>query len=391
MPGGYSALRVHEHYEWRTTRGGMVIRFDGDQSPGLDDPEKYFFLPGARYRDQLAKQTGGMRSPDFYRYWHSFPLVGAEEFTVTNAQNVKSSGAYDEGYTWTGDRILKGAHCDAGFGGDNAVLQPWRLGYVWGVALIDGQRVQTEQKIQVFELWGPPIVIPIDVEADQSAEAQIVEFHREWARENGVSDEHCSFDGSLRASIVVEYGKRWSIRVAAIDSGGSATDRTYSVIKEFNAKTKEETRRTVKWNEKVANLITEYWFAVAEALISGQVRGFSQCRETTVRQLCARVWKWVGKHKKQVETKKEYKERNSKISPNEADACCGGMEMARRLGFKIDITNRGERDENAVLKRLARELHAHSMAMPGQRQPLPKGKLHATSRSTSSRHGRLNR
>lgn len=391
LPGGYSALRVHEHFEWRTTRGGMVIRFDGDQSPGLEDPEKYFFLPGSRFRDQLAKQTGGRRSPDYYRYWHSFPLVGAEEFTVTNAQNLNASGAYDEDYTWTADRVIRGAHCDAGFGGDNAVLQPWKMGHVWKIKTVDGQRVRTDAKIQVFELWGPPIVIPIDVEAATSAEAQIVEFHREWAKTNGVAEEHCSFDGSLRASIVVEYGKRWSIRVAAIDSGGTATDRTYSVIKEFNAKTHEETRRTVKWNEKVANLITEYWFAIAEAIISGQVRGFTACRETTVRQLCARVWKWVGRHKKQVETKKEYKDRNSKISPNEADACCGGMEMARRLGLKIDITGREERSENEILKRLAKELHVQNMRMPGQSVPLQKGKLHATSRSAPSKHGRLNR
>lgn len=392
MPGGYSALRVHEHYEWKSTRGGMVIRFDGDQSPALEDPDRFFFLPDARYRDQLAKQSGGVRSADYYRYWHSFPLVGSEEFTVTNPTKLKTSGAYDEHYTWTGDRVLKGGHVDAGFGGDVAILQPWRLGYIWRQKEMAGRWINTDEKIQVFEAWGPPQIIPIDVESDLTAEEQIVDFHRNWAAQNGVPAEHCSFDGSLRASIVQEYGRRWSNRVVAIDSGGSATDRKYSTIKEWNSKTKEETKRTVKWCDKFSNLVTEQWFAVAEALISRQIRGLSSApNDPTCRQLCSRQWKPAAKHKKQVETKKDYKDRNSKKSPNEADALCGGVEMARRLGFVIDIENRETPDTDAVLKRLAKELHSQNLAMIGQRAPLPPGKLHATARSTPSRHGRLHR
>lgn len=376
LPGGYADLRVHQHYEWRSRRGGMVVRFDGDQSPGMDEPHKYFFLPGEEYRAQLALQSGGVKSPDYYRYWHSFPLVGSEEFTVTNMVKIRASGALEEGYQWTGGRIITGSYMDPGFGGDAAVLQPWRFGSIREGAL----------ERQVWEAWGPPITVPIDVESGLTAEEQIVDFHREWAERNKVPPENCGFDGSMRASIVQEYGRRWSIRVMAMDSGGSATDRPHSVIKQFNSKTGEEKKVTVTWKEKTSNLITELWMSVAQGFISRQIRGLSSNPEAQ-KQLCARVWEYVGA-KKKMQTKKEYKENNSSKSPNEADAIVGGFEHARRLGFRLLMMAEEKKSAMDVIKGILQEHAVHSVQLPHQSPALPSGRLRSMARQSTTRNVR---
>lgn len=370
IPGGYEGLRVHEHYEWTTTRKGLVLRFDGDQSPGLIDPKEYHFLPTAAYREQLALQTGGKNSPDFYRYWHSFPLLNAEEFTVTTLKRIKE-GKCLEDFEWTPGRLTLGSHCDPGFGGDAAIVQDWRLGTA---VTPDGSG------IQVFEAWGPPVTIPIDVTLDITPEQQIVAYHRDHCEMRGIPEENVSFDGSLRAGIVQEYARSWSTRVHAIDYQGPATTRPVSALKEAG---KEE---PAVWRDKVANLNTEMWMAVASLIMSGQLRGLGQVIDTTVSQLCKRRWRWEGK-KKKLETKKEFKANNAGRSPNEADAIVGGVEMARRRGLSLHgITAK----DGGSLKKLLeiiqqREQQRQFQSMMGHKPALPSGRLYGMTNPNRSR------
>ena len=387
--GGYDGLRVSEHKEWISARNGLVVRFDGDDSPGVIDPEKFFFLPTVEYRDQLALSAGGKFSADFYRFWHSFPLVRSDEYTVTNITKVKQSGALDESYEWTGDPIVCGSHCDPGFGGDPAVLQPWRMGYV---------RTKDNSKIQVFEAWGAPITIPIDVSTSASTtpEEQIVKFHREYAERHDIPKENCSFDGSMRSGIVQEYGKGWSNEVSAIDSGGPATNRPMSVLKELVKDGKQ--REAAIWKDKVSSFITELWMAAASLIISGQIRGLQPAQESTVKQLCSRKWKWSGK-KKQLETKKEYKADNSGKSPNEADALVGGIEIARRRGLMLHGVS--AKDGGSMAKILALinsrknntiTINGVELAIGGAPNPkLRSGTLRASHSNHTHNYGRLRR
>lgn len=379
IPGGYEGLRVHEHYEWTTTRGGLVLRFDGDQSPNVlqDDDTLYPFLPTMRYREQLARQSGGKNSADFYRYWHSFPLLNAEEFTVTSLKRIREGKCLDE-FEWTSGRLTLGSHCDPGFGGDAAVIQDWRVGTA---VTPDGSG------LQVFEAWGPPITIPIDVTSDLTPEQQIVAFHRDHCEMRGIPAENASFDGSMRAGIVQQYAKDWTVRVVAIDYQGPATDRPVSAVKEAG---RDE---AATWREKVSNLNTEMWMAVASLIMSGQLRGLAPMLDTTVQQLCKRRWKWEGK-KKKLETKKEFKANNAGKSPNEADAIVGGVEMARRRGLilhGITATNGGS------LKMLLdliqeKEVNRHYKAMLGHKPSLPSGRLYGMTNPNRTRtSGRLHR
>lgn len=382
IPGGYHGLRLRQHYEWQTSRGGLVLRFDGDQSPALAEPKKYFFLPTADYRDRLAKTSGGKTSADFFRYWHSFPLVGSEEFTVTNINKVRASGALDERYQWAPEPLTLGCHCDPGFGGDAAVVQRWRLGRII---------TPDNSTLQIIEAWGPPEIIPIDVTSGVDVNVQIVIGHRKIAEQYGIPVGNCSFDGSLRASIVQQYGKSWSPDVIAFDSGGSATTRPTSVVKEIAPDGQEIEAKT--WKDKVTNLITEQWMVVDSLLISGQIRGLAGSLETTVAELCKRQWKWEGK-KKKLETKIEFKANNAGKSPNAADAFVGGVECARRRGLILHGVVRTEGGSLKLLLSMRENMTAtHAMNLArGIRPALPSGTLHVTSRQTHSRRsGRLNR
>ena len=399
ITGGYNGLRVDEHKEWISTRNGLVVRFDGEDSPGVADPEKFFFLPTVEYRDQLARSAGGVLSADYYRFWHSFPLVRSDEYTITNTTKINQSGALDADYEWTGDTIILGSHCDPGFGGDAAVLQPWRIGYV---------RTKDNSKIQVFEAWGAPITIPIDISTSAltTPEEQIVVFHREYAERHEIPKENCSFDGSMRAAIVQEYGRLWSNDVSAIDSGGAATTRPVSAIKELGKDGKQ--REPAVWKDKVASFITELWMAAASLLTSGQIRGLQPSQETTVKQLCKRRWEWEGK-KKRIEPKAPrtahdrargwgYKCHGGK-SPNEADAFVGGIEMARRRGLVLHGVSAKDGGSMAKILELINGRKNSTITVGGVQLSIsgpvnPKlrsGTLRVSHANQTSKNGRLHR
>lgn len=383
LTGGYEGLRVGEHYEWTTTRGGIVYRFDGDQSPNIlaNDDTLFPFLPTLDYRERLARQSGGPTSPDFFRYWHSFPLLNAEEFTVTNLKRIRE-GKCLESFEWTGAPLTLGSHCDPGFGGDAAVIQDWRVGMA---KTADGSA------IQVWEAWGPPVTIPIDVTSELTPEQQIVAFHRDHCATRGIPDENVSFDGSMRAGIVQTYGRDWSPRIVALDYNGPATERPMSLVREFNSE--GELAQQI-WRDKVANLITEMWLATASLIISGQMRGLASSLDTAVSQLCKRRWRWVGK-KKQIETKKEFKAHNSGKSPNEADGIVGGVEMARRRGLVLHGVSAANGGSMKLLLSLieekARNEAVKRITNPTAEPALPSGRLRGMNRPNRARSGVLHR
>lgn len=388
MAGGYAALKVERDFEWYSTRGGLVYRFDGEQSPNVlgGDDSLFPFLPTLNYREQLAKQSGGFKSPEFFRYWHSFPLLIAEEFTVTNMAKLKAGKTFEE-FKWTQAPLVIGSHCDPGFGGDAAVIQDWRMGW----AMKEGG-----SNIQVFEAWGEPITIPIDVTLDKTPEDQIVEYHRQHAERKGVPVENCSFDGSMRSSIVQAYGN-WSRKVVAIDYGGPATDRPSSSAAEAGKK------EPPKWNEKVANFVSELWFTAASLIQSGQLKGLNT-ESKAAEQLCKRRWRWTAGNKKQIEPKAPrsledkqgrwgYKTHSGGQSPNEADALVGGIEVARRRGLKLDglVLNLGGSSKLLLEMRREQEERRRWEALMNNKPVLPSGVLHGTNRNTTGGAGKLNR
>jgi hypothetical protein len=396
IPGGYDGFDPDTHFRWKTKRGGLCLRFDGLQSPNVKlGRDAYPFLTTIAYINKLASRPGGLKSAESMRFVRSAPVTALDEFTVTNGERIRAGGSYDP-YEWTGDPVTSGAYVDPGFGGDDCVLQKFKLGYI---KIPDGRR-------QVIALWEPPFYIPVQIGLLDAAgtavpvERQIVAGVRRHCEERHIPPAHVGFDGSMRASIVQEFAK-WSLQVHAIDSNGAATDRQVNAAEVHDAKPGEQPV-AVKWKEKVDRLLSEFWFAASSLIDSFQLRGL-ELSPKAAKQLTTRRWSWSGARKRKVETKPEYKE-NLKAagalveSPNEADAVVGCVEMARRLGLalaglapgggSLDLVLSIIRDR-AMAKNVDLAKRAAKVGLVGT--GLPSGSLHAIKPTSPLPSGRLNR
>jgi len=391
IPGGYDGFDADTHFRWRTKRGGLVLRFDGMQSPNVKaGRDIYPFVTTNAYVTKMAAQPGGLTSPDAMRFVRSAPVTSLNDFTVTNGDRIRAGGCL-EAFVWTSDAIVLFVFIDPGFGGDDCVLQKFKMG--WMPLKEGGKR-------QVVALWEEPYVIPIKLGRKDAegvpipVDDQIVDGAKEHCRAFGIPESHVGYDGSMRASIVQKFASRWGLRVQAIDSRGSPTDRRCAA------------GESATWKDRVDRLLSVMWFATASLIDSFQLKNL-QASPKGVEQLKARQWMHTGKNKKKVQTKSEYMEQmrkqgKSARSPGEADAIVGGVEMARRLGLSMEgvAVNGGAATLLAEMLR-ERELKKTRATVPGlrEREELPWGRLHAMSHQSFSgqetRHalpaGRLHR
>lgn len=396
IEGGYESLNVDTDHEWDTVRDGIAIRFDGHQSPNIVAGNDYLpFVTTRAYLNDLAKQEGGTRTPGYYRYGRSFPMLDFNEFTVTNAVKVKAGGAYEE-LQWTSGSQTVGAHCDPGFGGDPCILTFWRFGdaYEFGTP------------IQAWELTEPPITIPVEVGKTDDAgrdviiDTQIAEFCLAELDKRKIPHSHFSFDGSMRAGIVQAMMRVIGVNVVAIDAGGPATKRVLSGVKQIvDPSEKQAEKKKVKTaREEFSNFATEMHFAASSLIDSRQLRGLQLSREA-VHQLCTRRWRWNGK-KREIEPKVSnehgaraagwgYKLHSGGKSPNESDAIVGGIENARRLGLRLAGVAMGVGGITDLLNTLQNEAETRAFIEAGYRDTLPPGALHSMSAGNES-NGRLN-
>lgn len=320
-PGGYESLKGQEDTlrEYYTKRRGLVCRFDGHDSENYHSGKDiYDFITTLEYLGDLAHTTGGTSSPGYMRFARSFPVFDVGEFRVTNLGKIEAGGA-ETAAKFTDEELVLISFCDPGFGGDACVVQDLRFGF----ELREGRRRQ------VLELDGPPITVPIDVNLRDSngvkvsADTQIVMWHKAHCEAKGIPAANSGFDGSMRSGIVHAYASQWSVEVVPIDSQGEATERI------FDPKNKK------RWRDEVFNFTSEHWFSAGLLIQSGQLRGL-QNSPAAKEQLCKRPWLWKG-DRKQIQPKIKFKADNQSKSPNEADAVCGGIELARRRGMSVTI------------------------------------------------------
>lgn len=372
IPGGFNGFDPDKHFRWRTQRGGLALRFDGLQSPNVKaGKDIYPYLTSLRFIQFHASMPGGLQSPDAMREVRSAPVTSLDEFTVTNAERIKSGRAY-EPFRYTSDDIEKGAFCDSGLGGDSCVIQKFKLGF---------EALEEGGKRQILELWEPPFIVPIKV-GTVPVEDQVAIGIKSHCEANGILPRNVGYDAALRPALAQRISAIYSVEAQAVDSNGPATSR------QINAAQKLE------WREVVDRLLSEYWFATASLIDSRQLRGL-QVSPKGAEQLCTRRWERSGK-KKKVQTKTEYKEmlramQKRAESPNESDAITGCVEMARRMGLGLEgVQAKGGSIEmilQMIKEREARTFHASF----SQRTALPPGRLHAMKPHTSMTPGRLHR
>lgn len=372
--GGYEAMKGQEDtlFEWRTRRGGIVLRFDGHDSPNLHAMKDiYPFVTTREYLSDLALTSGGTNSPGYMRFGRSFPVLDIAEFRVTTLGAIEAGYADDPVVQWTSEPFILVSFCDPGFGGDPCVIQNLRL----GVELRHGKRTR------VAELMGAPYTVPIDLKKlgpdgkVLTPEAQIVAFHKKLAAELNIPARNCGYDGSLRSGIVHQYASDWGLKVQPIDSQGLASERIY----DFKTK--------ATWRDEMANFTSEHWFAVGLCIQGGRLRGLKSspaARSAILR----RPWKWKGA-KKQILPKPEFKAMNSSRSPNEADALCGALELLRRLGFQFFSPAANSGSVMSLLAKMQGEAEHAGKQLGSGGESLPRGQLHGMASEQSLNRGRL--
>jgi hypothetical protein len=185
---------------------------------------------------------------------------------------------------------------------------------------------------------GSSMNTPLD--APVTLEDQMAVMSGEYLKLHGVSRSNFGFDGSMRASVVQSIISILGTQVHAIDSSGTASDRVGDLTGHKKA------------SELYKNQVSEYWFNMAMVIQRGQFRGANMIN-AAINQLCRRKWNTVGT-KKQIETKKDYKDANQGKSPNDADVLCGALEMAIRKGFAQMMRGRpvDDGDVNAVIEKM---------------------------------------
>lgn len=164
------------------------------------------------------------------------------------------------------------------------------------------------------------MVIPIIDTPNDTPEDQIATKVRDECERRGIKPENFGFDSTGRGSLMSALARLWSANVVPVEFGGSPTERPVS------------NGIDITCNKYYSKFVTELWYSVRLVIESGQFRGMT---EDVMMEGCGREWTIVGANKIEVETKEKMKLKLAR-SPDLFDALAVGVEIARRLGFKID-------------------------------------------------------
>ena len=193
-----------------------------------------------------------------------------------------------------------------GVGGDRCVFMELQF----------GENSERKQIIALIESF----VIPITDAIHESPEDQITLKVRDECERRGIPPGHFAFDTTGRGSLMSALCRLWSSEVVGIEFGGPPTDRPVA------------TGIDLTCDKYYFNFMSEMWFSVRKLVEADQFRGLN---EEVMMEGCAREWGLVGSNKTQVEPKDKMKLKTGR-SPDLFDSLVCGIEMARRLGFKIE-------------------------------------------------------
>lgn len=309
--GGWSSIVQTEKTQvWKTKRArGIAIQLVGTDSPALDlvpgDPLPAPLINRQKIEDTITNY--GRDSREFSREVLGHIHFGENQRIIITRDLCETNRSM-EAPSWDSSPVRIG-HADisySGIGGDRTVLEFSSFGRG-----ANGKSLYALEETLVFDkvnLKGEPV--------EQSAF-----FCRDECIKRGVPPERFSFDGSGRSMFTNAIGKCWSPGVVSIEFGGKASDRTLG--------------KTV-CNQKFDRFVTELWFAVREVVLSGQFRGMTTdlIDEGSAREY---VEKAQGGHIVQSILPKDKIKEILGFSPDKFDALVCGVELARRLGFRIDF------------------------------------------------------
>lgn len=298
---------------------GMCLHFDGTKSPNVQSRRTlYPFLYS--WEDFLAASN----KPDYQNsraFWQHDRGFWAPEGLADTIFTESMIEKYDGEPFLFQSYSIPVAFLDPAFGGDDCKLLFGTIGNIPRGGL----------GLQITE----SVTVPINANSKDEVDYQVARRTIQECKKRNVQPRQFGLDavGTGRGVAAIIAGE-WSAEIQRVESTGAPTERPSSTADGRPAK------------EVYDRLATEFWWSAREILQGGQIHGFY--RDLIV-QLCARTYTMKGR-KYSMETKEDFKAR-IKRSPDDADACVGLCEVARRNGLTpaTSIAKRKDGDWSSVL------------------------------------------
>jgi len=302
---GWSSVEVERDDSWMTRENYRVLRLDGHKSPGLQDPERYPFLPTAKSIEIIKQRNqGNVDSPGYWTFVRAFPPPQGVRRTILTEAMVLNYHMQDS-VVWK-DTFVKVAGLDPAFtaDGDDCVLVTARVGMTSaGFVVICYDRVH---------------YIPIRASDPRPVAEQIIEGVSSVLQTEDIQARHVGVDDSGTQSIGDMLVMKLGAEVYRVNFTAKPPDLPVSVANPTPA------------SLRYRNQVTWMYYTIVEYAQRDQIKGLP---ESACGQFCNRMLR-DAVSPLQLEAKRDYKGRNKQKSPDEADACAIIAAMCReRLGL----------------------------------------------------------
>lgn len=316
--GGWKSVN-EDSEEWETTPKingvtGVCIRFDAEKSPNITEGRIVSrHLPTKERVEMRKRGLGSANDPTYWSNERGFPPPEGLNKNVISEVMLDNHNAYDRITTFTGENFrIIGSLDPARSGGDRRILRFFKM----------GEMSNGEIGLEA----GPPIPLTINAKSSNPIDYQITEQAQREC-------EHVTFGGSRYVCRPENFG---------VDATGGGADLVdimqriwsphvlrvvFSEAASGDPCSHEDSRPA---NEVYHNKRVEMYFRTANAIKSGQLKGIDR---ETAKEL-ATIEYMDDKAKLRLMSKDDYRLKFSK-SPDNADNLVIGVEVARRLGFKI--------------------------------------------------------
>ena len=305
--GGWDKIDL-DCYEWKSKSGVSVQRFDGMESPGLEEPKRLHFLPTKEYIDSIRDSSGGEDSPGFWAFVRAYPPPDMGNRTIITREMVEAWGMtkpVEWEYAPTAFASLDPAFTSDG---DECVM----------VRAWVGRERALARTVICFDK--EPYVIPISASSGVPVLQQIGASARDKLFEWEIPVERFAVDDSGTQN-VADY--------LEITLGRGLYRCNYS-LKPPQIPMSVNSSGTV--DKRYRNTVTWLYYNLHEFAQYGQIKGLP---DRAVSELCSRQLDKRLKGLMIVETKKSFKKRTKdNRSPDTSDACAMLAGMVRhRFGF----------------------------------------------------------
>lgn len=320
---GWGNFDVDKHFKWKSKRGWDVLRLDGEQSENVKAGRIIFpGLQSANGLAQIAKNAGGRQSPGYMTMGRgAYPTQGTQMTIIPAGMMNRVRGEF----IWL-EAPKACASVDMALeGGARAVFTLGKIGIATGIKW--PQSVKNPQGLT--EMFKDILTGAVKPRTAAQVEQQFalpkgdtVAMKDEivgLCRRAGVAPELLCLDRTgVGAGAHDLIKNEWSSAVIGVNYSSSPT----------NGKIMEEDE--LPCDKSFDRIDSELWFAL-RAWVEFTVVLLHPNMDLSklIPQLTKRLYRMVG-GKRKVESKKDYKDRDSQESPDEADSLTLFVHAARK-------------------------------------------------------------